>query len=301
MDKLYMLGKVYLLGRTNAMKTGISRGKGLVSETTPLTNQGSVTPTPRETTDLRSFCACTSSDEPNSKLAVKALAEFMGTYLLVHAIVFAVNSGSSLAPLAIGSTLMVCIYAWGHISGAHYNPAVSTGFLVAGKMGLVDYLVYVITQLIAGIISACVAIALCQNQSIGNLPQITIGAGKEGLYTEFLWTFLLASVVLNTAGSASPGYQNNSFFGLAIGFTVVAGAIAVGGFTGGAFNPAVATGLDIGLLVLKDYHLNASSWIMAVVFEFLGGFVAGVVFLITEWSESLKAEPKEAPATEREL
>jgi len=250
---------------------------------------------------LNSFCACPQSDDPTAKLAVKALAEFMGTYLLVHAIVFSVNAGSPLAALAIGSTLMVCIYAWGHVSGAHYNPAVSTGFLVAGKLGLVDYLVYVTAQLIAGIVSACVAIALCQDQSISHLPQIKIPAGKEGLYTEFLWTFLLASVVLNTAGSASPAYQNNSFFGLAIGFTVVAGAIAVGNFTGGAFNPAVASGLDIGLLVLGDYHLNASSWISAVVFEFLGGFVAGVVFLITEWSETLEKEkPKEAP-TEREL
>merc|ERR1719370_1998265 len=225
----------------------------------------------------------------------------MGTYLLIHAIVFSVNAGSTLAPLAIGSTLMVCIYAWGHVSGAHYNPAVSTGFLVAGKMGLVEYLVYVVAQLIAGIVSACVAVELCHSENVSSFPQIKITDGKEGLYTEFLWTFLLASVVLNTAGSASPGYQNNSFFGLAIGFTVVAGAIAVGGFSGGAFNPAVVTGLNIGLLSVEGYSFNASDWISAVLFEFLGGFVAGVVFLITEWSESLKKEKaKEAPA-EREL
>jgi len=250
---------------------------------------------------LNSFCACTPSDDPTSRLAVKALAEFMGTYLLIHAIVFSVNTKSILAPISIGSTLMVCIYAWGHVSGAHYNPAVSTGFLVAGKMGFVQYLVYVIAQLIAGIVSAFVAVALCEDQKVINLPQITISDGKEGLYTEFLWTFLLASVVLNTAGSASPAYQNNSFFGLAIGFTVVAGAIAVGNFSGGAFNPAVASGLNIGLLVLEDYEFNASSWISAVVFEFLGGFVAGVLFLITEWSETLQKEKApEAPA-EREL
>jgi len=239
---------------------------------------------------LSNFCACTPSQESVSKLAVKALAEFMGTYLLLQAIVFAVNSGDDLAPylapLAIGSTLMVSIYAWGHVSGAHFNPAVSTGFLVAGKIGPLEYLVFVITQLIAGIVSTFVAVSLCEQQSISSLPEITIGAGKEGLYTEFLWTFLLASVVLNTAGTSSEGYQNNSFFGLAIGFTVVAGAIAVGGFSGGAFNPAVASGLNIGLLVLKDYSFNASSWITAVVFEFLGGFMAGIIFLITEWREA---------------
>jgi len=245
---------------------------------------------------FNNFCACSPLEETLSKLAVKAFAEFMGTYLLVHAIILSVNAAHPLAPIAIGSTLMVTIYAWGHVSGAHYNPAVSTGFFVAGKIGPVQWLVYVITQLVAGIVSAFVAISLAQNKHVANLPQITIGSGKTGLYTEFLWTFLLASVVLNTAGTSSPGYQNNSFFGLAIGFTVVAGAISVGGFSGGAFNPAVASGLNIGLLELQAYSFNASNWISAVLFEFLGGVVAGVVFMITEWSEasSPKKNYKEA-------
>jgi len=237
---------------------------------------------------LSNLCACPPVDGSISKLAIQALAEFMGTYLLIHAIIFSVNFKRDLAPIAIGSTLMVCIFAWGHVSGAHYNPAVSTGFLVAGKIGLVQWLVYVITQLVAGVLSAFIAISLCVKQDVSDLPKITLGTGNEGLYTEFLWTFLLASVVLNTAGTASPGYQNNSFFGLAIGFTVVAGAIAVGGFSGGAFNPAVATGLNVGLLELKAYSFNPSSWISAVVFEFLGGVLAGVIFLITESGEAIE-------------
>jgi len=238
------------------------------------------------------FCSCPKSEDPCSKLSVKALAEFMGTFLLVQSIVFSVNFGADLAALAIGSTLMVTIYAWGHVSGAHYNPAVSTGFLVAGKISALNWLVYVAAQIFAGIISAFVAVGLSENQNLGSFPQITIGSGLQGLYTEFLWTFLLASVVLNTAGSASPGYQNNSFFGLAIGFTVVAGAIAVGSFSGGAFNPAVASGLNIGLLGKKGYSFNASSWISALIFEFLGGFMAGVVFLVTEWSEGVVQSPE---------
>jgi aquaporin Z len=232
------------------------------------------------------FCACPQSEDPWSKLSVKALAEFMGTFLLVHSIVFSVNFDQNLAALAIGSTLMVTIYAWGHVSGAHYNPAVSTGFLVAGKISVLEWLVYVVTQLVAGIVSAFIAVALCEFQNLGRFPQITTGNELRGLYTEFLWTFLLASVVLNTAASASPGYKDNSFFGLAIGFTVVAGAIAVGSFSGGAFNPAVASGLNIGLVGKKGYSFNASSWISAVLFEFLGGILAGVVFVITEWSEA---------------
>jgi len=237
---------------------------------------------------LSNLLACPPLEDTVPKLAVKALAEFMGTYLLVHAIIFSVNFEQSLAPLAIGSTLMVCIYAWGHVSGAHYNPAVSTGFFVAGKIGVVQWLVYVITQLVAGVVSAFVAISLCLYQDVSKLPKIFYLSGKGAFYTEFLWTFLLASVVLNTAGTSSPSYQNNSFFGLAIGFTVVAGAIAVGNFSGGAFNPAVATGLNVGLLELKAYSFNPSPWIAAVLFEFLGGFIAGVIFLITEWAEKIE-------------
>jgi len=243
------------------------------------------------------FCACTPREgtpreDKLPKLAVKALAEFMGTYLLIHAIVFSVYNTDgvvqTLAPLAIGSTLMVTIYAWGHVSGAHYNPAVTTGFWVAGKIGPVHWLVYVVTQLVAGIISALVAISICgNNQTVQNFPQIAFTPGLQGLYTECLWTFLLVSVVLNTAGTSSVGYQNNSFFGLAIGFTVVAGAVSVGQFSGGAFNPAVASGLNIGLLELGDYKFNTSAWILAIMFEFLGGFLAGVVFLITEWGEAV--------------
>merc|ERR1719494_1412791 len=115
-----------------------------------------------------------------SVLAVQAFAEFMGTFLLVQAIVFAVNSGNGLAPVAIGSTLMVTIYAWGHVSGAHYNPAVSTGFFVAGKIGTVQWLTYVITQLVAGIVSAFIAISLAQNENVADFPQITIGSAKTG-------------------------------------------------------------------------------------------------------------------------
>lgn len=251
---------------------------------------------------LNSFCACTPSEDPVDKLFIKCMAEFMGTFMLVHAVVFSVNGGSLLTPIAIGSTLMVCIYAWGHISGAHFNPAVSTGFLVAGKMGAVEYIAYVITQMIAGLVSAMAAISLCQDQDLASLAEIKIGAGKVGLYTEFLWTFLLVSVVLNTAGTASPGYKNNSFFGLAIGFSVVSGAIAVGNISGGGFNPAVTSGVNIGKLVLKAYHFNASSWITAVLFEFLGGFVAGQFFLITEYGEQLRAvEAKPKANTESTL
>jgi len=226
----------------------------------------------------------------SSKLPVKALAEFLGTYFLIQAIIFSVNFGADLAALAIGSTLMVSIYAWGHVSGAHYNPAVSTACFVAGKINLSEYLVYVLTQLIAGIISGFVGVALSLNRADDSFAEISFGNDGQGLYTECIWTFLLASVVLNVATSVAPGYQNNSFFGLAIGFTVVAGAISVGGFTGGSFNPAVTTGVNIGKTQIDGYEFNASTWIKALAFEFIGGILAGFIFTITE---TVEAQPLE--------
>jgi len=233
-------------------------------------------------------------DDDNKKLAVKALAEFMGTYMLIHAIVFSVNFGQTLGALAIGSTLMVCIYAWGHVSGGHYNPSVTTAFWVAGKISPLQWLIYVVTQLFAGILSGFIAIELCLNRDLQDFPSIGFHSAT-GRYTEFIWTFLLASVVLNTASSCSPGYQDNSFFGLSIGFTVVAGAIAVGGFSGGAFNPAVVLGLNVGNIAVKGYKISGLACIKALLLEFLGGILSGIVFLI---SESFEEQGEEKHSTE---
>merc|ERR1719427_2464929 len=96
----------------------------------------------------------------------------MGTYMLVHAIVFSSNFEQTLAALAIGSTLMVCIYAWGHVSGAHYNPAVTTAFWVAGEISAVKWLIYVLTQLLAGLVSGTIAVHICINRNLGDFASI---------------------------------------------------------------------------------------------------------------------------------
>jgi len=138
---------------------------------------------------------------------------------------------------------------------------------------------------VAGLLAGIIAVALCKNRSVNNFAEISFD-GYQGLYTEFLWTFLLVSVVLNTAASCSPGYKNNSFFGLAIAFTVVSGVIAVGDFSGAAFNPAVVTALNIAKIGIDGYHYNFSDFILAIVFEMIGGLLAGVVFIVTESVES---------------
>ena len=167
---------------------------------------------------------------------------------------------------------MVMVFAGGHISGGHFNPAVSTGVLVRGRMQPAEWLAYVITQLIAGVIGGLLASAAAGHQHAGPLAS----AGKV-LPCEFLFTFALVWVVLNVA--TTKANEGNSFYGLAIGFTVLAGAFAVGGISGGAFNPAVALGQIVHGAVtfghIWQYRLA----------EFVGGAVAGWTFLYINGAE----------------
>ena len=154
----------------------------------------------------------------NRKLVVEAI----GTFFLVFTVGMAVGHAGVLAPLAIGSVLMVMVFAGGHVSGGHYNPAVSTAVLLRGKMAQSEYVPYVVAQLLAAVAAGVVIIILGYDF---NTAQQVAGAGKM-LIVEFLFTFALAYVVLNVA--TARGTEGNSFYGLAIGFTVGAGAFAVG-------------------------------------------------------------------------
>ena len=170
----------------------------------------------------------------------KLVVEFIGTFFLVLTVGLAVSNAGDLAPLAIGAALMVMIFAGGHVSGGHYNPAVSTAVFLRGKMESgSEYGAYVMTQLVGGIVAGLVVIVLGfeYDESIA-----TEGVGKM-LIAEFLFTFALCYVVLNVA--TAKGTSGNSFYGLAIGFTVLAGAYSVGAVSGGVFNPAVAVGITI--------------------------------------------------------
>ena len=200
----------------------------------------------------------------------KLVVEFIGTFFLVFTVCTATSpktGAGQVAPLAIGAVLMVMVFAGGHISGGHYNPAVSTAVLFRGKLASDEYGPYVIAQLVAGVIASLIArIALGGGGHAGALP----GVGKE-LIVEFLFTFALAYVVLNVA--TAKGTEGNSFYGLAIGFTVAAGAFAVGGISGGAFNPAVALGAT-AFGALKWSHI----WIYAIANP-LAGVAAARAFL----------------------
>jgi aquaporin Z len=124
-----------------------------------------------------------------------------------------------LAPLAIGASLMVMIYAGGHISGGHYNPAVTMAVLLRGRIGLGEAVGYWIAQLVAALVVGAVV-----TRGVGASLSPAGHALVTAVVAELLFTFALAYVVLNVA--TSKDHSDNSFYGLAIGFTVVAGAAA---------------------------------------------------------------------------
>jgi aquaporin Z len=221
-------------------------------------------------------------------LGRKLVVEFIGTFFLVYTVCMATNpahGAGALAPLAIGAILMVMVFAGGHISGAHYNPAVSTAVLIRGKMTQNEWVAYVGTQLVAAIAAALVARAVNGAGHAGAFAS----SGKM-LVVEFLFTFALAYVVLNVA--TAPGTEGNSFYGLAIGFTVAAGAFAVGGLSGGAFNPAVALGASV-LGIFKWSHY----WIY-IVGPILGASVAAVAFLYVQPAEKPGGDVEAARASQ---
>lgn len=200
----------------------------------------------------------------------KYIMELIGTFFLVLTIGCTVIGGGIgvIPPLAIGSALMVMIYAGGHISGGHYNPAVTLGVWIRGRCDTKDVAPYLIAQLIG---SALASVAVKYLVGAAKGPAVVVPVGP-GLVAEFLFTFALVFVVLNVATSKDT--SGNSFYGLAIGFTVLTGAFAVGNISGGAFNPAVAVG--ISMMGLASW---GSIWIYLVA-EFLGGALAAVTFKI---------------------
>jgi aquaporin Z len=196
------------------------------------------------------------------------------------------------APLAIGAVLMVMIYAGGHVSGGHYNPAVTLAVLVRGRIAAMDAVGYWIAQVAAGIVAGVIAKYLVNPGRVTALSPSGRAVGTA-LVAEALFTFALAYVVLNVATSRD--HPENNFYGLAIGFTVAAGAFAVGGISGGAFNPAVAVGAaTMGLFAWSKIWI----WLLA---EIVGGALAASAFLTlnpADRGESVEDAPAEsAPVT----
>lgn len=203
---------------------------------------------------------------------VKYVVEAIGTFFLVFTVGAAAGSGSPFAPLGIGAVLMVMIYAGGHLSGGHYNPAVTLAVLVRRRIGLRDAVAYWIVQFGAGLLAAVVVRTIVDPTRAAAATMTLTGHTLVAAFVvELLFTFALCYVVLNVATSKS--HPDNSFYGLAIGFTVVAGAFAVGAISGGAFNPAVSFGAAV-----MGMFAWPTLWVYLVA-QVLAAMAAGVTFL----------------------
>jgi aquaporin Z len=199
----------------------------------------------------------------------KYLVEFIGTFFLVLSVGMTVigrDPNNFLPPLAIGSALMIMVYAGGHVSGGHYNPAVTLAVWLRGRCPSGDVPGYWISQILGALVASALALYLKGNPAV-TPAEINI---VPALIAEFVGTFALCYVVLNVA--TAKGTAGNSNYGLAIGFTVMVMAFALGGISGGAFNPAVATGVTV-------MHLEkaANIWIY-LAGNFAGGALAALTF-----------------------
>lgn len=177
------------------------------------------------------------------------VCEFVGTFILVLTVVCNVINGNPFGAISIACVLMVSVYSMGGISGGHFNPAVTFAVTVAGKFDLnyAQALIYVLIQCVGGCLGAIVGFAIYGHSF--NFAPGTGFSGTHAVVVEFLYTAMLALVVMNTA--CSKEVQGNQYYGLAIGFVIVAGGYAAGPVSGGALNPAVALGIEVAGLANK--------------------------------------------------
>lgn len=205
----------------------------------------------------------------------KYLVELIGAFFLIFVIGLTViePGAGAMAPLAIGTILMVMVYAGGYISGGHYNPAVTLAVWLRGKCETKDAPIYMISQIIGGSLAAL----LVNKIKAGSFVAAASPNISSALIVELIFTFALAFVVLTTATSKKTA--GNSYYGLAIGFTLMAAAYAIGNISGCAINPAVAIGITImGLSKLSNL------WLFLVA-NFAGGALAAIVFKIVNSEE----------------
>ncbi len=195
------------------------------------------------------------------------LTEFIGTFFLVLVIALTGN------PIAIGSVLMVMVYMGGHTSGAHYNPAITFAIFIRKKIKGKEAIMYMIFQLLGATIAAFTYYFIFA-KTFAPAPAAGFSNNIKPLLVEMLFTFALASVVLNVGTSKKT--FGNSYYGIAIGFTVLAAAFAGGPISGGAYNPAVGAGPIIVDFILSG-HSMCNLWIY-LVGPFVGAAVGAVVY-----------------------
>ena len=208
------------------------------------------------------------------------LTELIGTFFLVFAIGTTAVAELSHAPIVVGCTLTVLVYLGGRISGAHYNPAVSIAIFLRGSLEKSCLLPYIGVQLLGAWLAAT-AVFMISGSTFALAPNTDYGLLTTFL-SEALVTFVLVLVILNVA--PSPATQGNSYYGVAIGFTVLAGMYAVGPISGGAFNPAVG----FGPIVVDTFAGRGS---FENLWYYILGPLAGSLLALPIFRMQLSAEP----------
>ncbi|MBK8955415.1 MAG: aquaporin [Saprospiraceae bacterium] len=202
----------------------------------------------------------------------KLLVECMGTFFLVLIInISALGTQTSMVPWVMGLTLAAMTYAGGHISGAHFNPAVTIAVFIRGKCSAADVPSYIFAQLLGAAVAALAA-GVFFTGKVGQGMDLSVTA-LQAVFSEILGTFAMTWVFLNVASSKDT--IGNSYYGLAIGMVVAALALVFGPLSGGAFNPAIA--LSYGINNISGFN---NFWIY-LVGETIGAIAAAYVFLLT--------------------
>jgi len=238
------------------------------------------------------FKVCRAHEEEGENaapgVAAKLLSEFLGTYILVLTVGLNVLSGSAAGAFSIAASLMCMIFALGSVSGAHFNPAVTTAIVCRGGCSPADAAQFVVAQLAGGIFAGFTYAALMNGETFGLKPDGY--KWSQAIVAEFVFTFVLAFVVLSVA-TVKPGRVLSEYFGFAIGMCVTVGGCAIGKVSGGSLNPAVSFGISVSHMV------NGGGLIAAVIYtlvEVVAGAAAAGVFMLTQPSEFEKGEEASA-------
>ena len=198
------------------------------------------------------------------------ITEFIGTFFLVLAIGLTGN------PIAIGAMLMVMVYMGGHISGAHYNPAVSIAMIIRGLLSVKEAINYILSQLAGAILAALLVNWL--GGAVMKIAPSNSASVLQILVVEAIFTFALVMVILNVA--TNPKTEGNSYYGLAIGFTIMAAAFVGGGISGGVYNPAVGIGPILIDAIMGDENTLSNLWYY-LVGPIVGAVLATYVYKLT--------------------
>ena len=202
----------------------------------------------------------------------KLFIELFGTYFLV--LIIGLSSGNA---LAVGFGLIVLVYCGAHISGAHYNPVVTLAMLIQKEISVTDSFKYFFSQILGSTLASLTIYLMNTNMQV----QPVLGDSIYPIFfSEIIFTFLLVFVILNVA--THPNLKGNSFYGIAIGLTVMVGIFSVGPISGAVFNPAVSLGPSIIDAITSEGVSHYFTWYY-IIFPFIGSILAvlGFKFLLS--------------------